>query len=422
MWKRDRVGLYLKVKSGMYMEQFIARQPIFDRDMNIFGYELLFRSGFENCFTCLDGDRATAQVIADSALSFGFENLLGGGKGFINFTRNSLLSDFALVLPKRQAVVEILENVEPDSEVLDACSRLKKKGYILALDDFVYDAKYNKLLKMADIVKVDFFVSNEEEREKMAATLIPLGVKMLAEKVESMEEYRQAVEMGYHYFQGYFFSKPVILSKKDIPGSKINQLRLLQMINEDEMDFQALSDLVQNEMSICYKLIKVVNCAAFGLRSRITSIKQALSMLGEKGIRTWASILSMLNLAEDKPKELILSSLVRAKFCESLSSWVKKWQNDGESLFLVGLFSRLDAIVGRPLKDLLSELPLKDNIKAAILGRVEWGLALALIEAFEKCAWSEITRLASQLEIDEAILRDFYFEAVKWSYQLESSA
>ena len=406
----------------MYMEQFIARQPILDRDMNIFGYELLFRSGFENCFTCLDEDRATAQVIAGSSLLFGLEDLLGGGKGFINFTRNALLSDFALVLPKRQAVVEILENVEPDSEVLDACSRLKKKGYTLALDDFVYDTKYNDLLKMADIVKIDFFASNEGEREKTAAALTPLGVKMLAEKVESMEEYRQAVEMGYHYFQGYFFSKPVILSKKDIPGSKINQLRLLQMINKDEMDFQALSDLVQNEMSICYKLIKVANCAAFGLRNRITSIKQALSMLGEKGIRRWASILSILNLAEDKPKELILSSLVRAKFCELLSSWVKKWRNDGESLFLVGLFSRLDAIVGRPLNDLLSELPLKDDIKDAILGRVEWGLALDLIEAVEKCNWSEIDRLASGLEIDESILRDFYFEAVKWSCQLESPA
>ncbi len=404
------------------MEQFIARQPILDRHLNVFGYELLFRNGFENCFTGVDGDRATAQVIANTSLLFGLETLLGEGKGFINFTRNALVSDYAFALPKHQSVVEILENVEPDDEVMDACGRLKKKGYTLALDDFVYDVKYRDLVKMADIIKVDFFISGVEEREKMAEAFIPSGIKMLAEKVETMEEYQQAVEMGYHYFQGYFFSKPVILSRKDVPGFKISQLRLLQMINETEMDFQGLSDLIQNDMAISYKLLRLVNSAAFGLRSRVTSIHQALGMLGENGIRRWASILSMMGLAEDKPKELVLSSLIRAKFCELLSSHVNGWQNDGDSLFLVGLFSLLDAIVGRPLPDLLAELPLKKDIVDAILARGKWGLALEMILALEKCEWTRINGLANRLNIDEKVLQDIYFTAIHWPSQFESAA
>ena len=264
------------------MEQFIARQPILDREMNIFGYELLFRDGFDNCFGGVQEDQATSQVIAGSALLFGMESLLGEGKGFINFTRKALLSDYASVLPKRQTVVEILENVEPDAQVLDACERLKKQGYVLALDDFVYGTQYDDLLKLADIVKVDFFVSDMNERKRMADAFIPSGIKMLAEKVETQEEYHQALDMGYHYFQGYFFSKPVILSKKDIPGIKINQLRMLQMVNEDEMDFQGLSNVIQSEMAVAYKLLKLVNSAAFGLRNRVEDIKQALNILGRR--------------------------------------------------------------------------------------------------------------------------------------------
>ena len=400
------------------MEQFIARQPIFDSRMSVFGYELLFRNGVENCFSGIDGDQATSQVIATSAMLFGMENLLGDGKGFINFTRKSLLCDYASVLPKRQIVVEILENVKPDAEVMDACRRLKKQGYVLALDDFVYDAQYDGLLKMADIVKVDFFVSNIDERRRMAEAFKPLGIKMLAEKVETREEYDQALEMGYDYFQGYFFSKPVIISKKDVPGFKINQLRILQMVNEEEMDFRGLSDLIQNEMVITYKLLRVVNSAAFGIQNKVTSIKQALNFLGENGIRKWASILLMAGLGKDKPQEQVVSSLVRAKFCELLSC-VPGWQNRGASLFLIGLFSQLDAIVGRPLPELLAELPLKEEISDGILGKGELSVTLNLIEALERGEWSEIARFANELEIEESILQDIYFKAVQWASLLE---
>lgn len=403
------------------MEQFIARQPIFDRRMNVFGYELLFRNGVENCFSDIDQDQATSQVIATSAMLFVMESLLGSGKGFINFTRKSLLLDYASVLPKKQIVVEILENVEPDTQIMEACGRLKKKGYILALDDFVYDARYDGLLKMADIVKVDFFVSDVDERRRMVEAFKPRGIQMLAEKVETQEEFDQALEMGYNYFQGYFFSKPVIVSKKDVPGFKINQLRMLQMVNEEDMDFQGLSELIQNEMSITYRLLRVVNSAAFGLQNKVTSIKQALNMLGEKGIRKWASILLMAGLGEDKPQEQVISSLVRAKFCELLSC-VPGWQNRGPSLFLVGLFSQLDAIIGRPLPELLAELPLKEEIRDGILGQGELCVTINLIEALERGHWSEFASLAKTLDIEESVFQDIYLEAVQWASLLEKTA
>ena len=301
------------------MEQFIARQPILDSNMKLFGYELLFRNSLDNYFSGVDEDEATSRVIAGSTMLFGLESLLGNGKGFINFTKKALLRDYASVLPTKHIVVEILENVAPDAEVIDACRRLKKAGYLLALDDFVYDAQYDELLNMADIVKVDFLVSDVSERKRLAGAIGPRGVKMLAEKVETQEEFEQAREMGYHYFQGYFFSKPVIISKKDVPGFKINQLRMLQKVNEEEIDFDGLSDLIQADMSMVYKVLRLTNSAAFGLRNEVTSIRQALGFLGEKGIRKWASILLVAGLAQDKAQELVVSSLVRARFCELLS-------------------------------------------------------------------------------------------------------
>ena len=241
---------------------------------------------------------------------------------------------------------------------------------------------------------------------------------MLAEKVETREEFEQAREMGYDYFQGYFFSKPVIISKKDVPGFKINQLRMLQKVNEEEIDFDGLSDLIQSDMSMVYKVLRLTNSAAFGLRNQVTSIRQALGFLGEKGIRKWASILLVAGLAQDKARELVVSSLVRARFCELLSK-APAWSDRGPSLFLVGLFSRIDAIVGRPLQEVLGELPLKQDISGAILREGELQTALDLIEALERGNWSDISRLAADIKIDESALQDMYFDAVKWPLLFE---
>ncbi len=301
------------------MEHFIARQPIFDTKGRVYAYELLFRSGLHNYFDCDDADHAAASVIANSNLLFNLDEMTGGTKAFINCTHTVLVKDLMTTLPRQQAVVEVLEDVEPDDKIIEACRRLKSLGYTLALDDFVYHENFEPLLELADIIKVDFLLSDVDEQERLAKTMIPRGIKMLAEKVETHEVYEHAKQMGYQLFQGYFFAKPVIISRKDIPTNKVQFLRILKDIHAQEVDFKKLALTIQSEVSLSYKLLKLINSAAFALRHKVTSILQALSLLGLREIRSWVSLLSIASMADDKPAELVVSSLIRARLCEQLA-------------------------------------------------------------------------------------------------------
>ena len=279
------------------MEHFIARQPIFDRTGKVYAYELLFRSGLHNYFDAADQDQAAASVIANSSLLFGLNEMTGGTKAFINCTRKVLIKDFITILPNQQAVVEVLEDVEPDDAIIKACRNLKKQGYILALDDFVYHKNYEPLLELADIIKVDFLLSDLDEQKKLAEMFIPRGIRMLAEKVETNEIYEQAKEMGYDLFQGYFFARPVIISRKDIPTNKIQFMRILRDVHAEDVDIQSLAQTIQSEVSLSYKLLKLINSAAFALRHKVTNITQALSLLGIREIRAWVSLISISAMA-----------------------------------------------------------------------------------------------------------------------------
>lgn len=400
------------------MEHFIARQPIFDLKEKVYAYELLFRSGLHNYFDADDHDQAAASVIANSSMLFGLNEMSGGAKVFINCTRKVLVEDYMTVLPKQQAVVEVLENVEPDAEVIEACKRLKEKGYILALDDFVYHKNYEPLLEIADIIKVDFLLSDVDEQERLARTMIPRGIRMLAEKVETHEVYEQAKKMGYQLFQGYFFSKPVIVSRKDIPTNKLQYLRILKDIHAEEVDFKKLAQTIQSEVSLSYKLLKLINSAAFALRHKVTNILQALSLLGIREIRSWISLLSISAMAKDKPAELVVSSLVRAKLCEQLADPCGL-SNRRSDMFLMGLFSLLDVIMSRPLDEILKEITVEEDIRDALIG-VPGTLhtVLELLVAVEKGEWEQITALSNVLQIEEQLVGETYMEAVKWAHEI----
>ena len=396
------------------MEHFMARQPIFDRSLKVVAYELLFRSGLENMFSEIDGDQATAQVIANSFLLFGIDEVTAGARAFINFTRNLIVNESALVLPQRSVVVEILENVEPDSAVIDACNKLKGNGYTLALDDFIYSPEFDPLLKLADIVKVDFKVSGPEERSRMADRFLANDIQPLAEKVETKEEVIEAINLGYFYFQGYFFSKPIILSRKDVPAFKLQYLRLLAQINEPDPDFRNLARTVESDVTITYKLLKYINSAAFGLRQKVTSVEHALHLLGQEEVRKWASLLTMTNMAGDKPAELVVESLIRARFCE-LAAPVIGMEARKSELFMVGLLSQLDAIVDRPLTELLEKVNLPWDVKDALLNnsgpfRPVFEIAVAL----ERGDWDELTRLMDSTQLHKAGLSELHLQAVKW--------
>ncbi len=406
------------MREGFVLEHFIARQPIFDTKGKVYAYELLFRSGLHNYFDCDDQDHAAASVIANSNLLFDLSEMTGSTKAFVNCTRRVLLEDLITTLPRQQAVVEVLEDVEPDEELITACRRLKNMGYTLALDDFIYHQNYEPLLELADIIKVDFLLSDVEEQERLARMMIPRGIKMLAEKVETHEVYEQARKMGYQYFQGYFFAKPVIISRKDIPTNKVQFLRILKEVNAQEVDFKKLAQTIQSEVSLSYKLLKLINSAAFALRNKVTSILQALSLLGLREIRSWVSLLSISSMADDKPAELVVSSLIRARLCEQLAVPVKMGDRKSD-MFLMGLFSLLDVIMSRPIEEILAEITVEDDILEALTGAPGPLLhVLTLTIALEKGEWQEVSRLASELQIEESSLAALYLDAVKWAQDI----
>ncbi len=346
------------------MEHFIARQPIFDTKGKVYAYELLFRSGLHNYFDSDDQDHAAASVIANSNLLFDLNQMTGNTKAFINCTRRVLLEEMMTTLPRQQAVVEILEDIEPDDKLIAACRKLKEQGYIMALDDFVYHKNFEPLLELADIIKVDFLLSDVDEQRRLAQMMIPRGIKMLAEKVETHEVYEQAKEMGYQLFQGYFFAKPVIISRKDIPTNKIQFLRILKDVHAEDVDFKKLAQTIQSEVSLSYKLLKLINSASFALRHKVTSILQALSLLGLREIRSWVSLLSISSMADDKPAELVVSSLIRARMCEQLAQSCKMGDRQSD-MFLMGLFSLLDVIMSRPIDEILKEITVEEDIAEA---------------------------------------------------------
>ncbi|BCR06213.1 hypothetical protein DESUT3_32820 [Desulfuromonas versatilis] len=399
------------------MERFIARQPIFDRKQKIFGYELLFRSGLENYFDCPDFDEASSRVIADSFLLFSIDEMTDGTRAFINMTRNILVKDYTTVLPRQTVVAEILETIDPDEDLIGACRRLKNAGFTVALDDFVYRRAYEPVFEYVDIIKVDFLATPLPRCGELAEALAPRGIKLVAEKVETQEVFQQALGMGYDYFQGYFFSRPVIVSRRDIPASKLHYLRILREINSPEMDFRQLEQTIHGEVSVSYKLLKYINSAAFGLRRRVTSIGQALALLGENEIRKWASLLALTNLALDKPDALVACAQVRAKLCELLAPAAGLQARTAEC-FLMGLFSLLDAILDRPMPQILAEIPMEEDIRRALLGESNpLRQLLDLVVSIERGDWALMEELATGLGLAKTPLQECFMTAIRWVRQ-----
>ncbi|HVB39203.1 MAG TPA: HDOD domain-containing protein [Vicinamibacterales bacterium] len=398
---------------------FVARQPIFDERDGLFAYELLFRSGLENYFTSPDAghDLATSQVISGGAF-LGLETLAQGKLAFMNFSRAPLVNDLAFVLPKDRVVIEILETVEPDSHVIAACERLKAAGYQLALDDFPAEQIDHPLLPLADFVKVDFLATSSERQRALSARLRARGIQMLAEKVETREAKTDALDAGYRFFQGYFFSRPVIVAARHVPAFRLNYLRLLQEITDPNVTAGKLEAIVKQDLSITYRLLRHVNSAAFGFVMEIKSLRHALTLLGLDEIRRWASVWAMADLSRDTPGELVVESVFLGRFCELLGANTPLRERASE-LFLMGLFSHLDAIMGRPLDEVLSSLPVPADVRAALLGEPNLlRLVMDAGVAYEAADWERCATLANAAGIPEDELPDCYLSAAKWTHEI----
>jgi c-di-GMP-related signal transduction protein len=298
------------------MDIFVARQPIFDKNKEIFGYELLYRkNGKNNYFEEINADEATSNTIINSFLVIGLKKLTKNSKAFINFSANLIKQEVMTVLPKENVVIEILEDVIVDKNLIKACKNLKDKGYIITLDDFVFENINNPLIEFADIIKVDFKKTTHEEQREIVNKFAGKNIKFLAEKVETYEDFDRAFEYGYSYFQGYFFSKPVIISGKDISPSKLIYIELIRKISETEPDFAKISQVIEKDVSLTYELLKLVNSAAFS-HGKIKSINHAISIIGINEIKKWVYLIALKNLKDNKPSEIINLALIRAEFCE----------------------------------------------------------------------------------------------------------
>ena len=397
------------------METFVAKQPIFDRNLNVFAYELLFRSGLENACHAVDLSQASSKIISDALHLNALQTLTGGRPAFINVTRDILLREFALFLPSKFTVIEIPETINPDSEVLAACEKLKKAGFLIALDDFVYRPEIEPLVRLADFVKVDILQTQSRERQALVRRFTPFRIRLVAEKVETRREFEAVRAMGYSFFQGYFFAEPIVLETRDIPGSKLQLFRILQEIHHADLDFDRIEEIIKQDLSLCYKFLRYINSAYFGIREKIRSIRHALVLLGEREFKKWVSLVAIAGMGEDKPQELVVRAVERAKFYEALAPLVHLGDRSGD-LFLMGMFSLIDAVLDRPLAELLDDLPIAQDIKSALLGTPGplRDIHLCLL-AYERGDWPDFAQRAAGIGISEEVFPPLYWSALAWS-------
>jgi len=403
------------------VQRFLARQPIFNSKRVVYGYELLFRSGPENRYSAVQHDMAAASTV-DSILLFGIERLTPGCRSFLNCTRDFLIRDFATMIPSDRVVLEILETVTMDEEVLAACVRLKGAGYLLALDDFTDKPDWKPLIRLADFIKVDVLATSPADQLRLAQTYLPMNIRMLAEKVESYDDFHRTRGWGYTYFQGYFFSRPEMLSRRDIPSNQMNYLLVLQAVNRAPMDIAEVSQRIKAEASLSFRLLRYLNSPAFPLIVEVRSIPHALSLLGERGTRKWVSLIAVTCMAGDKPAELVALPLIRARFCELLapSAGLAQSAND---LFLLGLLSAMDAILDMRMPDVLKEIAIGDEIRDALLGNTNRLREIFdFVLNYERGRWDEIGPAAARLGIREDAIPALYMEAVEWAGRMLSGA
>ncbi len=390
----------------------IARQPVLNRNSEVYAYELLFRAGTEDQESLFhDGKYATAQVIIGVMESFGLLEITGGKKALINFNGELLRQGIPSLLPAEHTGIELLEEIEYDAELIESCRSLKEAGYMLLLDDFVYSQCLLPLIDLADIIKVDFKSTTGHQRQRIMDIPSFKG-RFLAEKVETKEDFQQAVELGYSLFQGFYFCKPDLISRREIPSFKRNYFQLLQEVNAPDPDFDYMEKIIKREISLCYRLFKLINSAYYGFSQRIDSIRHALVLLGINEIKRWLDLYLMSGIGRDSPNILLLNTYIRARFAESLAS-VFALEDRKMDLFMIGLFSMLDVFFARPLSEILQDLELeKDVIEALLERRGLLGQILTLVEAYEKARWERVMVIIDHNQLDHEQISDMYMEAV----------
>ncbi len=412
-----------KAVSAARSSPCLARQPILDREEKVLGYELLFRENQEDTQFASDCENATCSTI-DTVNVMGLDVVCDGRPGFINCTRKMLLREFFLLLPPDRVVVEVQEDVPTDDAVIGACQRLKQKGYRIAMDNFSEDDPREPLVPLADFLKVDIRRVTPEQSAKIVSSHGGKQLQMLAQKVETRLQFITAAKDGFTLFQGYFFRHPERMRARHIAGNQPGHLRLLKAISAPAVDLSLIEDLIKHDASLCYRLLRYLNSPLLGIPCPVQSVRHAMNLLGEQELIRWIRMATTLMIAQGKCSDLILSSLVRARFCELIASKVDHGQSD---LFLMGLFSLMDAILEAPMGVVVEGLAFDREMKMELLGakmgsETRLTPIYRLMVAREAGDWEQVTAQAKKLQLALSFVNRIFTDAMDWANQMATSA
>jgi EAL and modified HD-GYP domain-containing signal transduction protein len=409
-------GTFFEITMQKLKYSYIARQPILDRKQKTIGFELLFRDGPNNTFPDIDPDLATNRLLSEHFLATHYSTI-GDKLGFVNFPYQSLINKVPTLFPKENLVVEVLESCEPTLELLESIKSIADAGYQIALDDFVPHKAWLPFLPYVSIIKIDVQQTPMDKAQRIIEKLENKNIIFLAEKVETYEEFEQAKKIGFDQFQGYFFSRPQLIRRKQIKPSFLTVVQLCKEIANKQINFDELERLISLDVTLSYKLLTFVN-SSYLIRAKIKSFKQALVYLGEDRLRKFISLVAITSTQDDKPDSLYSLSVQRAKFCELILQDMGS-ENEQGAGFLTGIFSLLDSLFDQPLADLVEQMPIDHQVKSALTeGTGTLGDVLKLVVSYESANWDEVITLRDKLHLHDERLSKHYDTAIQWTEEL----
>jgi EAL and modified HD-GYP domain-containing signal transduction protein len=395
------------------VEVLVARQPIFDRKKNVFAYELLFQPKFNDVIEQNNGEYKTSSLLSKGFLSLGMNTLTRGKKAFINFSRNLVVNDYATSFPNETLGIELLDPMDADAEFVTSCQALRKNGYILVFTEQTLADKNRALYDNADIIKVDCSDKQVDDLKAIAEVVNQENTVLLAHRVDSLEKYNTALDVGFTYFQGDFFCKPEIVEGRDFSPRKLAQLQLLADVNSPDLTKKKLEDIFKRDASLSYKLLSYINSVHFGFAKKITSIEHALALIGMMEAKKLLSLIVMSSLGKEKTEELMLTAVIRATVCELLAPLLGLQERASE-LYLVGLFSLLDVFLDQKMSDIVPKLPLSEDIQSCLLDNSgPFGDAHNLVSLYEKADWPAFLQFVERKRLNQVELLDIFLDSIK---------
>ncbi|MCP3927071.1 MAG: HDOD domain-containing protein [Desulfobacterales bacterium] len=399
------------------MQSSITRHPIFDENTELYAYELLFQDNLDNIIK--ETDESSSSVIAESFFSStGVDKLTEGKRAYLTFTEKLILDRIPLMCPLESVIVGIAPEIKDTKNVLEICKELHKKEYTIALNSFAFQKELIPLLPYVRIVRVNFEQDSIEKIKQIMELLeknAPDAV-LFAEKVNTQYEHKQAQDIGFKFFQGGFFRKPETIEKKEISTNLLNLVDIMKEISKtaNDVNFDKVEALINHDMGISYKLLRYINSAYYKRATEISSIKQALLMLGTDEIRRFVSVIMMSSMSADKPTELLKTACIRARFCELLAK--DNERKDAQALYTLGMFSLIDAILDQSMQDIMTQLPLATNLIDALANREgEMSAFLILLESYEDGNWDGVEDSAGSLSLNDENIPVLYMEACDWA-------